>query len=112
MPISNSTRGPVYSRAFRRAIPRPLKNLGKSLLKKSFPTVYARVFWNGLADHVHANWGHDIYDFDIVARCCAMVRAKSILDVGCGSGRLFPLYIGKSIPFCGCDVSPAALSLA
>jgi len=112
LPISSSSRGLLYSRALRRAIPRPLKDLGKSFLKKSFPTVYARVFWNGLAEHVHANWGNDVYDFDVVSRCCAIVGAKSILDVGCGSGRLFPLYIEKGIPFCGCDVSPVALSLA
>jgi len=112
LPNGGSARSLLDSRTIRRAIPRPLKELGKSLLKKSFPTVYARVFWNSLAEHVHANWGHDFYDFDIVARCCVIVGAKSILDVGCGSGRLFPLYIEKGIPFCGCDVSPVALSLA
>jgi len=89
-----------------------LKNLGKSFLKKSFPTVYSRVFWNGLAAHVHSHWGYDDYDFDVVAKCIETIGAESVVDVGCGSGRLFPLFIEQRVEFCGCDISPAALSLA
>ena len=102
----------MYSRVFRRAVPQSLKNLGKSFLKKSFPTVYSRVFWNGLAAHVHSHWGYDDYDFDVVAKCIETIGAESVVDVGCGSGRLFPLFIDQRVEFCGCDISPVALSLA
>src|SRR6185369_4842488 len=107
--ISSSTRSPLYSRVFRRAVPQSLKNFGKSFLKKSFPTVYSRVFWDGLAAHVHSHWGYDEYDFSVVTKCIETVGAESVLDVGCGSGRLFPLFIEQRVEFCGCDISPAAL---
>ena len=52
------------------------------------------------------------HDFEVIADCVHTINAHSVLDVGCGEGRLFPLYYESGLRFCGCDLSRLALRLA
>jgi 2-polyprenyl-3-methyl-5-hydroxy-6-metoxy-1,4-benzoquinol methylase len=97
-----------YSQTVRRAFTFRLE----AFVRRAFPAVALRRFWDHKAEQIHHQWGDLRDDFGVVAECLNAVNAKSVLDVGCGSGRLFPLYIERGISFCGCDLSPVALSLA
>jgi SAM-dependent methyltransferase len=85
---------------------------GCSFVGRLFPMLVLRRFWNNKAEHVHRQWGHWRHDFEVIAECIDAVNAHSVLDVGCGSGRLFPLYSESGLCFCGCDLSRTALKLA
>lgn len=74
-------------------------------------------FWEEQATIIHEQWGNDRHDHQVLERIFADFRnpAKpfSILDVGCGSGRLFGLYHNSGIvDIVGLDISEKALALA
>jgi SAM-dependent methyltransferase len=72
-----------------------------------------RHFWDGLAKPMHEKWGASEGDYAVVAECAQVVGTRTVLDVGCGSGRLFPLYIRCGFErFVGCDLSSVAVRLA
>jgi ubiquinone/menaquinone biosynthesis C-methylase UbiE len=69
-------------------------------------------YWNHRADDIDAQWGRTQADFEAVSGVLNLLRPKRILDIGCGSGRLFPLYLENGIEeIVGQDISDKALSL-
>jgi hypothetical protein len=56
------------------------------------PQWAARRYWDGLAKRINEKWGDSEGDYFVVAECAWAVGARTVLDVGCGSVRLFPLY--------------------
>jgi 2-polyprenyl-3-methyl-5-hydroxy-6-metoxy-1,4-benzoquinol methylase len=83
-----------------------------SIIRRAFPMLSLRRFWDKKAEHLHRQWGGWSHDFEIIADCVHTINAHSVLDVGCGDGRLFPVYYESGLRFCGCDLSRAALRLA
>jgi SAM-dependent methyltransferase len=74
---------------------------------------YLRTLWDGKAEMIHATWGEDQHDFDVIGRLIDIHRAESLLDVGCGSGRLFRLYKERGVGrVMGVDISRKALDIA
>jgi SAM-dependent methyltransferase len=72
-----------------------------------------RLFWEVYADEIHTCWGLEKQDFMIVSNIISTLEPRSILDIGCGSGRLFSLYLEKDIvDITGVDISHVALSIA
>lgn len=70
-------------------------------------------YWEQRAPDIHEKWGTDTVDCDVLRAVLARVRPRKVLDVGCGSGRLFPLYLECGVPaVVGQDVSETALRLA
>ncbi len=70
-------------------------------------------FWEEQAVDVHRHWGQGTYDYAALRHIIARYQCKSVLDVGCGSGRLFPLYRQCGVQrVTGIDLSVTALSLA
>jgi SAM-dependent methyltransferase len=69
--------------------------------------------WEQQAELIHRQWGHTTHDFAVISRLLAQHRPQTLLDVGCGSGRLFGLYLqhGVTKPV-GLDISAQALTLA
>ena len=70
-------------------------------------------FWDEQAPGIHARWGKGTDDYAALRSVIARYQCQSVLDAGCGSGRLFPLYRQcgmKSIT--GIDLSATALALA
>jgi SAM-dependent methyltransferase len=72
-----------------------------------------RLFWEGYAARIHAEWGHDHDDYSVLADILRRHGVHSVLDVGCGSGRLFPLYRDAGVgQVLGVDLAAEALALA
>jgi len=70
-------------------------------------------FWEEQAVTIHEQWGSDQHDFPVLSRLFQRYQPKTLLDVGCGSGRLFGLYTEHGInDIVGMDISEKALVLA
>lgn len=74
-------------------------------------------FWEEQAIPIHEQWGEEQHDFAVIKTILARFendsQAHSVLDVGCGSGRLFGLYQTNGIvDIVGLDISEKALALA
>lgn len=70
-------------------------------------------FWQLRAKKIDQNWGTARGDYEVIANVIEKTGAKSILDIGCGTGRLFPLFLQKKIQrIVGQDVSRWALQQA
>ena len=83
-----------------------------AFVEKLFPRVARKRYWDSRAADLHAAWGSETTDYATIAACVETAAARSVIDVGCGSGRLFPLYRELRLEFVGCDLSTAALELA
>jgi SAM-dependent methyltransferase len=74
---------------------------------------YVRQLWDAQAEMIHATWGEDDHDFETIGRLITEYGVQSVLDVGCGSGRLFGLYQARGVTrVLGVDISEKALALA
>ena len=93
----------------------------RSLLAKIFGVVLQplyphvrRIFWdiktNGLIKKYRTGAQAKV-DYHIYRAYLERMQPKRLLDIGCGSGRLFPLYNELMIPeVVGIDISPRAIS--
>jgi len=72
-----------------------------------------KIFWEMYAEEIHEKWGRISNDYQVLSAIIDKYKPASILDVGCGSGRLFRLYQEKGISdVIGIDISEKALKLA
>lgn len=70
-------------------------------------------YWNSRAREIDAAWGQAQDDFPVLAEIIRKIAPRSLLDIGCGSGRLFPLYLQLQVEIIvGQDISGAALQIA
>lgn len=70
-------------------------------------------FWESQAQSIDEHWGHAEHDYEVLAGLLDTYLPRSILDVGCGSGRLFKLFSQRGIlDVVGMDISSEALTLA
>lgn len=70
-------------------------------------------FWERQAGVVHARWGRSREDNEVVGRILGTYRPASVLDIGCGTGRLFDVYRQCGVQdIMGVDISAAALEWA
>ena len=71
------------------------------------------IYWDLRADDIHESWGDDTFDYTALSEVINYVKPLSILDIGCGSGRLFQLYSRFKIEeIVGQDISKMALNIA
>lgn len=70
-------------------------------------------FWENMADTIHTQWGSGRNDYAALGKVLRRYRPASLLDAGCGSGRLFFLYKQCGIQrVVGTDISERALEIA
>ena len=93
--------------------------IGKTLQALTYqtPTKVGRhavsSFWEEQADYIHKQWGDDRHDFAVLTSIFREYQPTSILDVGCGSGRLFGHYLNHGIhDIVGLDIAEKALEIA
>ena len=51
-----------------------------------------KFYWDLRANDIHESWGEDPFDYAILGDVINYIKPSCILDIGCGSGRLFNLY--------------------
>ena len=67
-------------------------------------------YWNLRARDIHGKWGNGVSDFEALKGVISLVKPTSLLDIGCGSGRCFSLYMEMNIPeVVGQDISSNAI---
>ncbi len=72
-----------------------------------------KVFWERQTENIFQMWGKSKHDYETLAGIIDRYKPTSILDVGCGTGRLFGLFLQKGInDVVGIDISGKALRLA
>lgn len=70
-------------------------------------------FWEAKAEAIHTEWGGGRHDYSMLGEVLLRYQPARLLDVGCGSGRLFPLYQQCGVKqVIGIDVSDTALAIA
>lgn len=74
---------------------------------------YIRRLWEQQATYIHTQWGEAEHDYALLSRLLDRYQPQALIDVGCGSGRLFKLYLQHQIPaIVGVDISAQALAIA
>lgn len=69
-------------------------------------------FWEIRARGIDQAWGQAQDDYPVIERMIKIVSPTTVLDIGCGTGRLFPLYLRLGISsVIGQDVSRLALRI-
>ena len=82
-----------------------------SMLKSKISFV-RNFYWNLQAKNIDRTWGNSKNDYEVLEHVIKLVKPSKILDVGCGSGRCFPLYQKLKIEqVYAQDVSKKALDL-
>src|SRR5579859_7155974 len=85
------------------------------LVSKAWTLCYpwiAPFVWNRKTPRTDARWGAGRDDYAVLADVFRELSVRSVLDLGCGSGRLFPLYAQHGIHAIGVDISGVALANA
>jgi SAM-dependent methyltransferase len=69
--------------------------------------------WEAEATRIHARYGHLSHDYSLLNDIIRCTHVTSVLEIGCGSGRLFPAYLKNNLnPIWAQDVSSTALAIA
>lgn len=73
---------------------------------------FRTIYWNLRAKDIHDKWGDGAEDFETLGRVIGAIKPNRLLDIGCGSGRCFSLYMSMEVPeVVGQDISPNALGI-
>ena len=93
-----------------------LVNLSKQLVEAgvslNFPGA-DKIYWNRRAHDIDEKWGGERDDYELLREIITSFKLDRLLDFGCGSGRLFPLYHELGIPeVVAQDISNKALRIA
>jgi len=74
---------------------------------------FARKFWESRAEDMHEKWGSETNDYQVIGQIIDELNVKSLIDFGCGSGRLFNLYLQKNISnVTGIEISSKSIEIA
>jgi glycosyltransferase involved in cell wall biosynthesis len=72
-----------------------------------------KMYWNHRAFNIDEKWGREKDDYALLRDIILSLKPQRLLDVGCGSGRLFPLYNDSEISeVVAQDISSEALKMA
>jgi ubiquinone/menaquinone biosynthesis C-methylase UbiE len=96
------------------------KNLRAALLRKLFDYFglyrFQRLrkwYWEFMVEEIDQRYGGLEGDHETLKSVFAIVSPQRLLDIGCGSGRLFPLYQQSGIQeLVGQDIAQPAIDLA
>ena len=104
-------------RALARRAKRKIKSIAGSDSKEYYPSDentnnLPPRDWDSLALAIHDQYGYLSDDFSVLGQVVDKTEANSVLEVGCGSGRLVPVYLAHNVQTILLqDVSEQALDL-
>jgi GT2 family glycosyltransferase len=109
------------AKAIARALARKIKRKTKSLASGDSQKYYHSDEhtdnlpprdWDSLALALHNQYGYLSHDFSVLGQVIDKIEARSVLEVGCGSGRLVPVYLAHNVQTILLqDISAQALDL-
>src|SRR5262249_35593290 len=68
--------------------------------------------WETLAPIIHQRYGYLSHDYSVLGDIIRQTGARSVLEIGCGSGRLLPVYLLHAMnPIWLQDISASALNI-
>jgi glycosyltransferase involved in cell wall biosynthesis/ubiquinone/menaquinone biosynthesis C-methylase UbiE len=68
--------------------------------------------WDSLANTIHNRDGYLSHDYSVLGKVIRQTGARSVLEMGCGSGRLMPVYLLHDMnPIWAHDISSRALNI-
>lgn len=91
-----------------------INNLHQRIIKKTYLIIplVRKFYWNQRASDIDGKWGTEKHDYILLSKIISLVKPEHLLDLGCGSGRLFPLYSDLKIKeVIGQDISSKALKI-
>ncbi len=72
-----------------------------------------RWYWELRSPDLYRQWNEDRSDFEVLGQVIEGRQVESLMDLGCGSGRLFPVYKEAGLKsVLGVDIASRALALA
>lgn len=72
-----------------------------------------RMYWNWRAWEVRRRWGGITKDYEVLREIILSIPADHVLEIGCGGGRLFDLYLQMNLKeVIAQDIARRALALA
>lgn len=82
------------------------------ILVVSKNTYIRNLYWELRAKEIHERWGEGKGDYDTLGKIIKKINPKTVLDIGCGSGRLFKLYNSLNLSeVVAQDISSSAIKL-
>jgi SAM-dependent methyltransferase len=91
---------------------RKMRSLFLSPLVRAKSDFLRTLYWDLRAKEIHRTWGEGRDDYTVLRDVIDRVRPSKLLDIGCGSGRCFPLYLEMGVPeVVGQDISATALEI-
>jgi SAM-dependent methyltransferase len=80
--------------------------------RKAKPAVSPPKDWDKAATDIHNRYGYLSHDYSVLGEIIGRIGAKSVLEIGCGSGRLIPVYLLHGMnPIWVQDISASALDI-
>jgi len=80
---------------------------------RHLPHTVRKMYWDIATKGIDSRWRLSQHDYGVLTRVVEMYRPSRVLDIGCGTGRLFPLLQSKGISvIVGLDVSRRAIEMA
>jgi glycosyltransferase involved in cell wall biosynthesis len=68
--------------------------------------------WEALAPIIHQHYGYLSHDYPVLSEIIKKADVRSVLEIGCGSGRLVPVYLLHAMdPICLQDIAASALDI-
>jgi ubiquinone/menaquinone biosynthesis C-methylase UbiE len=68
--------------------------------------------WEAMAPVIHERYGYLSHDYLVLTEIIEKIGARSVLEIGCGSGRLVPVYLLHAMnPIWLQDISDSALNI-
>lgn len=89
---------------------RKIKQIVKTIILSSKSDKIRAIYWNSRAKEIDEKWGEAKSDFEVIKKVLNIVKPRTLLDIGCGSGRLFPLYSNVEIIYAQ-EVSVKAIKI-
>jgi glycosyltransferase involved in cell wall biosynthesis/SAM-dependent methyltransferase len=102
-----------FARKIKRNVRATIRRAGQILVSTSNKQInLPPLDWDTQAPIIHNLYGHRSQDYPVLGCVIDKITARSVLEIGCGSGRLVPVYLTHNVQTIWLqDVSERALDL-
>lgn len=94
-----------------------IRNMFRHLATNVFRQIYKlgvgrKLYWEYKTKDIDNTWGEAKHDYEVLQTIMNSIKPARVLDIGCGTGRLFPLYKSLKVKeIYGQDIATSALRI-